>query len=179
MSSTLSVSPWLAGRVIDQDDFNEYATVFSRMLNGIGAAAIQSTTQSIPVNTTTTVTLNSAVYDTDGCWNAATPTRLTAQTPGWYWVGYRGGWPSTVGQTDRTTGVGYNGVSAWGQCTYRNASEASGSHPMHSCASTSLWLNVGDYVELQLWHNSGGGAISTDVTTAGGQCFLRIKWISN
>lgn len=179
MSSTLSVSPWLAGRQLDQDDFNEYATTFSRLLHGVGAAVTQKVTAtSIPASTTTQVVFDTLVYDNDGCWSATTPTRLTAQTPGWYWVEYRGGWPATTGQSERTTGITYNSTSAWGQCTYRNASDSTSAHGMHSCASTSLWLNVGDYVELSLWQDAGV-TYSTDITTTGGQSLLRIRWISN
>lgn len=179
MSSTLAVTSWYAGRQPDQDAFNEYATVFNRMLHGIGAEVIQNvTSQPIPASATTTITFDNVVYDTDGCWDPAHPTLLTAQTPGWYWIEYRGGWPAVLGQSERTTGIAYNDVSAWGQCTYRNASESGTAHPMHSCASTSLWLNVGDYVELQLWQDSGG-TINTDPTTDGGQSMMRITWRSN
>lgn len=123
-----------------------------------GAHVYRSTVQSIAHMTNTLITFDTVLRDSHGFWNAGQPTRLTVPTgqAGWYLV---------IG------GGGFDGMAAtrWFAAPWKNGAEMTGSRVGVSAASSNLsnasgnglapvWMNAGEYVELNAWHNQGSNA---------------------
>jgi hypothetical protein len=119
------------------------------------------------------VTFDTEAVDTDGMHSTGTNTsRLTAVTPGYYVVtghvvfasnatGERQAWLLINGTGSR---IGFGTTLAM----------TGASHVTAVIASTTLFLNVGDYVEMFAYQSSGG-ALNTDVTT--GSPRLSALWV--
>lgn len=136
------------------------------------AEAYQTISQNIPNATWTTITLDSTLVDTDGQHsNSVNNTRFTCQVAGYYSI-------------SGAIGFNTNSAGARGASIYKNGSAltiASGgltaaSNVVHIAPITEVLvqLNVGDYVELAAWQNSGG----TLGTAIGAQydSFLYARW---
>jgi hypothetical protein len=82
-----SLTPVPAGYVVQAADLNNmaYACTFL-MSKPIARVHTATGGQSIVAAGNTAITFDTADFDTDGMWNASTPTQLTIQTPGYYHV---------------------------------------------------------------------------------------------
>lgn len=178
--SALTVLPWLAGSKPNQDTFNAVSSTLKALMTGLGAKVEANTALSVPDRTTTFITFDTVLENTDGCWDAAHANLLTAQTPGWYWIDFRVAFPAVVGQSERGAGVTYNGVRTFSTINNRNAYESTNAHGMHAGGALSLWLNPGDYVQLYAWQSSSATITGVnDTSVAGGKTYLQITWQSN
>jgi len=113
--------------------------------------------QSIPNNAWTTLSFAGARYDTDGCWSAANPTRLTCKKAGTYIVSAMIQFPSASGGTTRFSTIVLNGGGAttnWYAIGGQQAVNWVAGGPMAN-AVTLLNLSVGDYVEVMVIHDAG------------------------
>lgn len=125
----------------------------------------QSVAQSIPNTTWTSITFDVEDLDSDpagtgGHSTSSNTSRYVALYAGWYRVG--GGVEFAVNATgQRGAAWAVNGTLVSANRTFISATAAVG---MGVPARTKLvFLNVGDYVELQAYQNSGG-ALNTFVT---------------
>lgn len=136
------------------------------LLNPVRFKAYSSTAQSIANGTSsTTLTLDTEIIDTDGGHSTVTNTsRYTAQTAGLYYVsGYCCIGPTTGSTTGtRTIQIFLNGGGVTGSAVQAAPSPLNGTGVF---TATLVQMNVGDYVEIAFWQNSGGSQ-STSTTNA-------------
>lgn len=131
-------------------------------LFGIGPIAHlrQTTVQSIPSATFTTINFDSEDIDTDsGHSNVTNNSRYTAPIDGYY---------ELSGCITFAAGTGFR-ATRWA----RNATVIPGSQVDGTAAAGAEWpvmartvkvfLTAGDYVQIQVYQDSGGGALNTGV----------------
>jgi hypothetical protein len=105
--------------------------------------------------------------------NVTNNSRFTAVYAGWYSVGGGTGW--AVSATNRrgnrfaVNGVAPSGTSSLGQ--------AAAGTTMVAARREFVYLNVGDYVEMQAFQDSGG-ALNTSVAGDNGPT-MTVRWVSN
>lgn len=117
-----------------------------------GARVFHSLDQSIPNATHTMLSFNTEIFDTDSIHdNVTNNSRLTCKTAGKYIIGCAVRW------TERNTGFRWLGVrlngTSWIVIKQRSA-EADQRH--YEILVTLYSLAVSDYVELDVYQNSGG-----------------------
>lgn len=138
----------------------------------------QTTAQSIPNAAYTPLQFNAEDVDSAGGHdNVTNNTRYTAVYAGWYQVsGGSGSVPNATGR--RITALAVNGAVANGsQISPNNTGAASDTNV--PTRTKLVFLNVGDYVELWLYQDSGG-ALNTNSAVAGvTQSSMTVKWVSN
>jgi hypothetical protein len=119
----------------------------------VGCVLVDSTTQSIPNNTTTAITWDSEQLDTNGFHSTVTNTsRITIPSgkAGKYLIIGQISWDAnTTGY--RNTHLDLNGVNV-----RINAMQAVANYPSQQIQSAILNLTVGDYLEMATEQNSGG-----------------------
>lgn len=117
-------------------------------------SAAQTASQSIPGFVWVPISLQSVIVDNMAGFATASPSRYTAQRAGWYIasgvVGFANG-----GTSFRAVKLTVNGADVPGSS---QDAAASGDYTVVSAPSTPVYLNIGDYVELQ---GFAGGATST------------------
>lgn len=136
--------------------------------------ATQATPQSIPAIAWTSLALDNTSADTYGMHsNVTNNSRATAQTPGWYLVCGSNNWtPAASG--NRGIRLAKNGTAIVGSGAFRLPTGVGNTDGMGS-SSLLVYLNTGDYVECQVWQNSGGPlstVIGTDVDAS-----LTVFWL--
>lgn len=116
--------------------------------------AIQTVAQSLANGILTLVTLDSAEFDTHTMWDAGTPSRVTAQYPGYYFI--TGGVATVVNDTSyRYARIAVNGTTITdGNTAVDPVPSISTRVPVRS---TIIRLGIGDYVELYAQQATGGG----------------------
>lgn len=135
-----------------------------------------STSQSIATGTTDTpITLDTEDYDSDNGHSTVTNTsRYTVQVAGTYRIIAVGGFTSnSVG--NRKLGINVNGANTRGSSTQQ---AAPASNSWIGSVAVELALNVGDYIEMVMWHTS----TTTPLTTAQSVGFgpaMSVCWISS
>lgn len=141
-------------------------------------AILRSTTgQSIPNNVLpmTTVTFDAEDVDTyNGHSTVTNTTRYTAQVAGWYHVlGHADFQANATGRRAAQLFVNGTGVR-------QNESPVctAASSPTTCIVEASLYLNVGDYVELALFQTSGAALGLQNNTTPHLETMLCVFWIS-
>ena len=127
--------------------------------------ATQGTGQSIPNTAWTSLALDVTSADTYGMHsNVTNNSRATAVVAGWYLVCGSVNWtPNST--LNRGIRLAKNGTAIVGSGAFRLATGAGQTDGMGS-SSLLTYLNIGDYVEVQVWQNSGGSlstVIGTDV----------------
>lgn len=149
------------------------------LLNRPAAELRQTVVQSIPNVTWTSITFTTEDLDTDpagtgGHDNVTNTSRFTAVYAGWYRLS--GGVEFAVNATgQRAAAWAVNGTLLNAGRTLIGATAALG---MGVPARTKLlFLNVGDYVELQVYQNSGG-ALNTAVVAEGAPS-MTVVWERN
>lgn len=168
---------WVAGEVVTAAYMNNNIT---SVLGWLLAPAIVQARQTVAVSvanagTGTLMTYTAEDVDSTGMHSTAVNTsRLTAVYPGWY-MGFASiGWsPNAAGRRGgvwTVNATGFNGAN-----TFLFAGVASTlSVPLKTVMA---FLNVGDYLEVKGYQDSGG-ALSTAIT-AGEQSLLSAYWMSN
>ena len=158
-------------------DFNKDANALrcnalcSSINDGIGARVHNSIAQSIPNNTQTALTFNSTYFDTDGMHDplSANPSRLTATTKGKYIVTANIGLDANAVGT-RSVGIKLNNSTFVAQQTFVGFT---GDSNIVSVTAT-ISMNVGDFVEVFVFQNSGG-ALGTVVFNQATPVFSAIR----
>lgn len=135
------------------------------LLNKPAAELRQTAAQSIPDSTWTSLTFPTEDLDGDpsgtgGHSTSSNTSRYTAVYAGWYLLsgGYN---PIINGVGIRGTRWAVNGTAVNGSNTVLAATAATGAG--YPARTKRVFLNVGDYVELQVYQNSTG-LLNTDIT---------------
>lgn len=119
-----------------------------------------SAVQAVANATFTPVTWDTEVRDNDATHSTVTNTsRVTAVTAGWYRVAATIGWAGNV-TNQRLSRWGVNGTALAGTEIAQAAIMAT--TWATPAVTTDLFLNVGDYLELFAWQNSGG-SLNTNI----------------
>ncbi len=119
----------------------------------VGARVYNSANITLTTGVVTLLTFNSERYDNDTIHSTSTNTgRLTAQTEGYYIINGSCRWvANATGQ--RFLNIKLNGTTFIGT---QSLDTTSGGNPAVIALPTIYFLNVGDYVELHAFQNSGG-----------------------
>jgi len=113
----------------------------------------RSTQQSIPNAAFTALSFDTVRYDTSGQWSAANPTRLTCQIAGTYSVWANFVFLTAAGGQSRFGQIVKNGTQAISK-TGLNAVTITAAAPSVAIPAL-VQLNVGDYLEVQVYQDSG------------------------
>lgn len=134
--------------------FNAFRDAINFLTNPPMAVLTQATAQTYTNGVAAQITFDTTVADTyTGHSNTTNNSRYTAQVAGWYQVDGTVSWNNISGG-DRTVAIWKNGsaVSYYGS---GNPAASININPSES-ASGLVQLNVGDYVEIAAYQNSGG-----------------------
>lgn len=129
--------------------------------------------QSIPNGTWTSLLFSLNRIDSYSGHSVVTNTsRYTAQVPGWYSVGGTGVLASSG--TNNAARIAVNGTVILGtpQAGGLIAAAAAGT----GAVECDVFLNLGDYVEVQFFQSSGG-AINTLVTGTDFTSLMHVRWV--
>jgi len=141
-------TPWAPGQLVVQPSVRVY----------------RSTSQSIPNGSWTAISWDSIRYDRGPAvhWNVNQPTRLTCQIAGTYivWAGVQ--WNNGGGGNIRAAQIYLNGSIYLGAGGIRGSLQTA--DYQNSNTPTLVSLNVGDYIELIVWQDSGAalGTLASD-----------------
>jgi hypothetical protein len=168
------VNTWSAGSILTAAQLNTYVSAaVAFLINRPVFQGRQTVTQSLTSGVSTPAILDTEDIDNDNMHsNTTNPTRATAQTAGRFQVSGGVGWLANAtarkGCWWLVNGAAVNGSSAVGpssaSLTTTNASRV-----------RTVFLNVGDYVEL-LAYQEIGGALSTNVGTFD-QSSMTVRWV--
>ncbi|MFZ6029668.1 MAG: hypothetical protein ACOYYS_18295 [Chloroflexota bacterium] len=157
---------------LDGKDSSAIAFAYGCRYTGASAA------QSIPSLVWTPLTLDTQINDTTpgkNCHDTDFPSRLYARVAGCYLAGggYMVNGPS-IGSEERYLGVNikYNGTV---YLSISSMSSIPGAAAILSATSGMFYMNEGDYIEVEAYHNLTG-AKSIDAATANNQ-FTRHAWL--
>lgn len=171
---------WVSGEVVTAGYMNNNITSPVAWLLAPALCRVRATgAQSIANNTFVTLTFDAEDVDTTGMHSTAVNTgRLTAVYPGWYQLFGANCWAAggAAATSRRMAHYIVNGGSGLtgsiGGGTGMNSIMPAVWRPIH------LYLNVGDYVEVQVYQDTGG-ALSTYVALSNYQPSADIRWVSN
>lgn len=136
----------------------EKTALLSASLSPPFAFLVQTSAQSIGTGAWTGVTFGVEVFDTHSGHSTSSDTsRYTAQVAGTYMVLGRGGFvPNSTGR--RGVRITKNGVVVGGSA---NFTQTSTGDVWANSASAMVHLDVGEYVEVQIYQDSGGNLNSS------------------
>lgn len=151
-------------------DWNDFVYCVAFNIHPPAAMLLQNTAQSINPSTATKVTYDTAARDSDaGHDSTANSTRYTVQIPGLYQVMVMGLVPgSTAAGNERYIAITVNGTAIW---SMEIAATSSWNY-----AAADIPLNTGDYVETQLFQDSGA-AQNTSAGSGGQLCQMLLIWV--
>lgn len=132
--------------------------------------------QSIAANSWTSLAVDTTIVDSyGGHSNTTNNSRYTAQVAGWYacsgiisFLSNSTGFRAGRFLVNATVGIATD--------TYVQPNAYGGSQTIYGVPTRQLYLNAGDYVELQCWHNSGG-ALSTSTGAAETTSAFDVRWV--
>jgi len=135
--------------------------VHAMAANPVTTAAVlcrMSGNQTISNTTWTLLNFDEETFDTDGMHdNSTNNSRLTAQSAGYYWIYSLVSW-SSAGTGGRTARILYNGSDVISNFT----NDANASRDMTQRNGVLYYLAVNDYVEMQVYQNSGSSTSILD-----------------
>lgn len=117
----------------------------------LGCRVIRQTALSMPSFATIWIAFDTALADNDGCWNPSSPTRLTAQTSGWYLAG--GSVSLQAPPTNLRHGIIVRKGGAQLIAQNENHVLAGKSSTVSVCAGM-VRLEKGEYVEIGVMHDA-------------------------
>lgn len=177
MTAVPAPRTWVAGEIVTAAEFN--STIRDVDLFQLSPPILkirQTIAQSIPNNANTPLNYDTEEVDSSGMHSTVTNTsRATAVYPGWYWgAGCYTAAASAAGI--RTLQWAINGAVQNGMGSDYTTIGAGASNRLGAIGG--MWfLNVGDYLELSAFQNSGG-ALNTAVSTVE-QSTMSLHWESN
>lgn len=172
-------APTFSDGVLDTSQLNQVRDVLRFLSTPPIADMNQTVAQTLTTSVFAAVTFTTETVDTDvdgigGHDTSSNTSRYTARYPGWYQCSGGGGF--AVNATGiRATRWAVNGTAVNGSQTAEATTAATSAE--WAARTKHFYLNAGDYVELQLFQNSGGN-LNTDVTTAD-QSHVSIRWVSS
>lgn len=167
---------WTAGEVVTATEMNDNLSAVLNFLMQSPLVRCRSTiVQSLANNTLTPINFDTEDVDNAGMHSTSVNTsRMTAVYPGWYRV--TGQVCTGVSSTGRRGGQWQvNGSARSASTAYVAAPTGVPEVPMRT---TSLFLNVGDYVELCAFQDSGG-SLNTVISGTQDQIGVEVKWESS
>lgn len=174
------IHTWQAGDEFNAERMNEIADALEFMRNPpMIHVARRLTTQSIPINTWTTVQLDYVFnsYDPTGMWNPATPDRVTVTQPGWYTCEMTIAVNGTATDTRLVGGLYKNGFTGTEFMMRYDQTTAPNSGNQVFRKEMTLFFNVGDYARIGIF--SDGVALTSQITNDSESSGLRLRWVSN
>ena len=135
----------------------------------------RNSAQSIPASAWTPIQFNAVRYDNGPSphWVAGSPTRLTCQVAGTYMIWGNFMYDVLAGGTNRASAITLNGniFTVTGGLRGTTITGAAGDFPIANTPEI-IQLNVGDYVELQAWHNAASAlnTLASDNVTSKHAC---------
>lgn len=145
--------------IVDSSYLNRLAAAIQFAQAKPRCKAIQSVAQSLANNTLTVLTWNSVEFDDYVMWDAGLPSRITALYPGYYDLG--GGASFAANATSyRFLRWLVNGSAI--SDSHVLLPPATGLATMIGAKATTVFLDIDDYVELQV-RQATGGALNTSV----------------
>ncbi len=177
MATVPSEITWVTGQVVTAAQLNSNLRDAVNFIIAPPLAIMRQTIAgSFTTGTWTSVTMDTEDFDRDNGHSTTTnASRYTSQTNGYYLPG--GKISFAVNATGRRwTRWAVNGSEI--NAARVNEMSASGDATEVPAAARWYYLNVGDYLELQGYQDSGG-ALSTVVTTVGDQPFFNLQWMSS
>ena len=162
-----------AGGLITGALWNAGPAASNTFLTGVPALEVyQATLQSIPNATWTAISQDGTITDTDGQHsNSVNNSRFICQVAGWYSAS------GAVGFASNSTGSRGAGIYKNGSpLTIASGAITAASNTNHVAVAGEVFvtMNVGDYLELAGWQNSGG-ALNT-ITTGQYTSYLYVRW---
>lgn len=133
------------------------------LMNKPCATLLLTTGQSVSTSTNTQVSWNSASGDIWGGWSSGSPTRWTVPVAGWYKLEATIMWPSNATGA-RHAEFYQNGVENTNSTTVWNPSPGANQFPQ-PVNPVIIQCSVGDYLQVNLWQNSGGTLTTATVGT--------------
>lgn len=134
-----------------------------------------TTQQTISNLTSTPLTFNAEDVDSaNGHSTTVTPSRYVAQLAGWYLLSGKAAWVGNVTGSRRNSWLKNGAVIPGSQISMDVDSTAVAEH---NAVTMQVQLAVGDYVELQVFQDSGADLL-TDVSNAG-QSFMSALWVAS
>lgn len=130
------------------------------------------------INQAVAITWQTMLFDSDNIVDLAQPTRLTAQTPGYYDAQVTVGWT----EPDGTTGLGFSRIitiwkngdtSVSGRKGPFTIAAVGSAVELCGTASATFYLNVGDYLEARFYHSASA---SVDYSTILTNAEFQMKW---
>ena len=174
------LSVWQAGMEHDETAFNAVSYAINFLLDPPECRIDQTTVATSVANSITTctaITFQSASLDNDGMWNAATPTYLTIQTPGWYEVEFAMCWATKADTTLRMQGLTFNQDLALNSQIALGYYINDGATTPQIRQSYDMFLNTGDKLGLGALQNSGASLNSApSASIKDQQIYLRVRW---
>jgi hypothetical protein len=154
MSTALPLPTFTAGQRLLASSLQQIITWATFKDNEPLLRISQTTTQTLTTGVWTSITMDASVTDPTAMHSTVTNnSRATAVTAGWYWaaggVAFAANATGTRGARFAVNGTVVQGSAQFGPPT------AAGSLAI-AAVSMPLFLNVGDYVEIQGVQNSGG-----------------------
>lgn len=176
MATVPSEMTYSAGSVLTGAQLNSNLRNAVNFLIATPLAILRQTTlQAITSSTWTSILLDTEDIDRDGMHSTVTNTsRATAVTAGYYLPGGKVSFASNS-TARRWTRWAINGTEV--PAARINEQAANGDATEVPAASRWVYLNVGDYLELQGFQDSGG-SLNTVVTNTGDQPFFNLQWMS-
>jgi len=133
--------------------------------------AHQAVAQSIPNNTITALTFDTADVDTYTGWSSGANTKYTSQLAGYYHV-------------DAVVAFAGNATGRRIIYTFKNGSQEmqvevpnGAANACYISIARRVYLAVSDYLEIKCFQSSGG-ALSTTVTGAIANSYIHMHWVS-
>lgn len=177
MATAPAIHHWKAGDEWNADRMTEVSNAISWMLNPPMVHVKRALSdQSIAVTTWTSISFDTLVssYDPYGMWNAATPTQITAQIPGWYMCEGVICMNQLSSNSRMQLGLWKHGTDVLLRWDQQTLPDAGGNSNMRKEAS--IFLNTGDTLELKAWYQFGTRTLTS---TSGDHQGLRVRWVSN
>jgi hypothetical protein len=155
------VVPTPVAGVIPTSELAAICAALTFIMNPPAAVLRQTVGQSITTAVWTSLSLDTSDEDTvSGHSNSVNNSRYTAQYTGWYWVGGSAAW-QTNATGARGARLAVNGTATLPPSALQQAIAATFGNQV-PVAAQRVFLNFGDFVEIQGFQNSGG-----NLTTGG------------
>ncbi|EFC80877.1 hypothetical protein [Parafrankia sp. EUN1f] len=168
MATVPSIRTW-TNEVLTAAKMNEISSMmdFLRDCDGGLCRAFATGTQSIATSSDIAITFGSASPNVDNMWSSGDPTKITANTAGYYAIA------GVVAFAANSTGGRFGKMKRNGT-TLRAASVPALASPVETFIDMALrvvHMDVGEYIQLFAWQNSGG---SLNTSTNDGGCQISV-----
>lgn len=128
----------------------------------LGCRVRRAATQSIPNGVDTALIFDTEVHDTDSCWSGSNPSRLYAQTAGYYIAGAGWGNFDSLSGFDVLVQIRRNNYHYLASQSYYRSSTWGATV---SVSTGMFYMNAGDYIEAIASHGRGS-AMNTGATAS-------------